>query len=299
MSAPVREPRRGAHGAARRAEAAGIAAEDVALRRPTLDEVFLHLTGHAADGRGGGGMTLRWALADAWVIARRDLTHWVMEPLRVVWAVVFPIVFILLFGYVFGSGMAPPEGGDYLDFLIPGLFVTTMAFSIAETVTAVTVDKDKGVMDRFRSMPMAPSAIVVGRSVADLVNALLALVVMVLCGLAVGWGWHEGLGSALAAFALLLLLRFALQWVGIYLGLLIRSPEGVAAMQGLLFPFTILASTYVGAGADARRGSGPSRHGTRSRRRSARCATCSATRAGRRSPGSASTRSGWPWPGRC
>jgi len=190
-------------------------------------------------------MSLRWALADAWIITRRDLTHWVMEPVRVVWAVIFPIIFILLFGYVFGSGMTPPEGGDYIEFLIPGLFATTMAFSISETVTAMTVDKDKGVMDRFRSMPMAPSAIVVGRSLADMVNAVLGLVVMVLCALAVGWGWHDGLGDALAAFALLLWLRFALQWVGIYLGLLIRTPEGVAAMQGMLFPITILTSAYV------------------------------------------------------
>ena len=190
-------------------------------------------------------MSLRWAIADAWVITRRDLTHWVMQPSRIVWAVLFPILFILLFGYVFGSGMTPPEGGDYVEFLIPGLFATTLAFGIAETVTAVTVDKDKGVMDRFRSMPMAPSAIVVGRSLADMVNSVLGLVVMVLCGLAVGWSWHDGLGDALAAVALLLWLRFALQWVGIYLGLLIRTPEGVAAMQGLLFPFSMLSSTFV------------------------------------------------------
>ena len=190
-------------------------------------------------------MSLRWALADAWMITRRDLTHWVMEPSRIVWAVLFPILFILLFGYVFGSGMTPPEGGDYIEFLIPGLFATTMAFGIAETVTAMTVDKEKGVMDRFRSMPMAPSAIVVGRSLADMVNAVLGLVVMVVCALAVGWGWHDGLGGALAAFGLLLWLRFALQWVGIFLGLLIRTPEGVAAMQGLLFPVTILTSAFV------------------------------------------------------
>ncbi len=185
------------------------------------------------------------AALDAWIVARRTLTHWRMEPLQIVLAAVFPVIFIVLFGYVFGSGMTAPAGGDYLDFLIPGLFATVLAFGISETVTAMTLDADRGVMDRFRAMPMASSAIVAGRSLADMVNAVLGLGVMVLCGLAVGWSWTDGTGPALAAFGLLLWLRFALQWVGIWLGLLIRSAEGVAAMQGLLFPFTILTSTYV------------------------------------------------------
>jgi ABC-2 type transport system permease protein len=190
-------------------------------------------------------MTVRWTLLDSWVIARRQLTHWVMEPAQIALALIFPVIFIVLFGYVFGSGMQAPEGGDYIDFLVPGLFATVLAFGISETATGITVDKDRGVMDRFRSMPMAPSAVVVGRSAADLVGAVVGLGLMVACGLVVGWRWSDGPQAALAAFALLLWLRLALQWVGIFLGLVIRTAEGVAAMQGLLFPFTILTSTYV------------------------------------------------------
>lgn len=190
-------------------------------------------------------MTLRWALHDSWAIARRDLLHWVAEPFRIVAALLWPVTFVLLFGYVLGSGMRVPGGGDYMEFLIPGLMVQTMAFGIGETMTAITTDKARGVTDRFRSMPMAASAVVVGRSMADMINAVFAVIVLLACGLVVGWEWHGSLPEALAAVGLLLLLRFAFLWIGIYLGLLAKSPEAVNGLWGALFPITMLTSAFV------------------------------------------------------
>jgi ABC-2 type transport system permease protein len=120
-----------------------------------------------------------------------------------------------------------------------------MMFGIGETATGVATDAAKGVTDRFRSMPMSQAGVVAGRSLADMVNALAGIVLLVACGLAVGWRWHGGLGQALAAVGLLLLLRFAFIWVGIWLGLVLPSPEAVAAMYGLLFPVTMIANTFV------------------------------------------------------
>ena len=136
----------------------------------------------------------------------------------------FPILLVLMFGYLLGGAIAVPGGGDYREFLLPGMFVMTMGFGCGEHAARRHHDASRGVTDRFRSMPMSPSAVVVGRCGADLLNSVLVLVVMLGCGLAVGWRPHGSLGETLAAFGLLLLLRFALLWVGIYLGLLTADP---------------------------------------------------------------------------
>jgi ABC transporter DrrB family efflux protein len=187
---------------------------------------------------------LGWALRDAWTITQRDLRHWVGEPSRVVWTFAFPIVFVLLFGYVFGSSMTVPGGGDYREFLMPGLFAVTMAFGLGETMFAVAADSERGVTDRFRTMPMAQSAVVVGRCLADLINSALGLVVLVGCALVVGWEWHGSLAEAAAAFALLLWLRFAFLWVGVLAGLMASSTEAAGGMYGLLFPVTMISAAF-------------------------------------------------------
>jgi ABC-2 type transport system permease protein len=187
---------------------------------------------------------LRWAIVDAWTITERDLLHWVRQPAPVIVGLLFPVMLVLMFGYLFGGAMSVPGGGDYREFLMPGMFAMTIFFGIEATMIAVTTDAAKGVTDRFRSMPMAPSAVVVGRSAADMLNSMLGLTVMLACGLAVGWRWHNGVGSALVAVGLLLLLRFALLWVGIYLGLRIKSPEAVMAVQILVWPLCFLSNTF-------------------------------------------------------
>jgi ABC-2 type transport system permease protein len=152
---------------------------------------------------------------------------------------------VLMFAYLLGGAMSIPAGGDYREFLMPGMFAMTMVFGIGETVTAVTADAAKGVTDRFRSMPMAPSAVVVGRALADMLKSALVLVVLIACGLAVGWRAHRGVGETLLAVGLLFLLRFAFVWVGVYLGLIAKGPETITMVQTLEFPLGFLSSVFV------------------------------------------------------
>jgi ABC-type multidrug transport system permease subunit len=191
---------------------------------------------------------LRWALADGWTVTRRDLTHWARQPVQVIVGLLFPILMVLMFGYLFGGAIAVPGGGDYREFLLPGMFAMTMVFGLETTFTAVSTDASRGVTDRFRSMPMAGSAVVVGRCAADMLNSLLALAVMLACGLAVGWQWRNGAGAALLAVGLLLLLRFAVLWIGIYLGLVVGGPEAVVAVQILVWPLGFLSNAFVAPG---------------------------------------------------
>jgi ABC-type multidrug transport system permease subunit len=191
---------------------------------------------------------LRWAIIDAWTITQRDLTHWVRQPTQVIVGLLFPVMVVLMFGYLFGGGMAVPGGGNYREFLMPGMFAMTMVFGIETTFASVTTDAARGVTDRFRSMPMAPSAVVVGRSIADMLNSMLGLTVMIACGLAVGWRWHGSLGEAALAVGLLLLLRFSLLWVGIYLGLVFKNPEALVAVQILVWPLGFLSNTFAAPG---------------------------------------------------
>jgi ABC-2 type transport system permease protein len=188
---------------------------------------------------------LRWAVADAWTVTGRDLLHWARQPAPMVVNLLFPVLMVVMFGYLFGGAISVPGGGSYREFLLPGLFTLTMAFGIEATMVAVTTDAARGVTDRFRSMPMAPSAVVAGRSLADMLNSGLGLAVMLACGVLVGWRWHGSLGAAALAVGLLLLLRFALLWVGIYLGLAAKSPEAVAAVQILVWPLAFLSNALV------------------------------------------------------
>jgi ABC-2 type transport system permease protein len=186
-----------------------------------------------------------WAVRDGWLIAVRDMTQWVREPSLIVWGLVFPVVSVLLFAYVFGSGIVVPGGGSYREFLLPGIFAQTMAFGIGETLASVQADASKGVTDRFRSMPLAPSAVVVGRCLANLIYSTVSLALMVGCGLAVGWRWHNSPGEAAAAFGLLILLRFAFLWIGIVLGLKAKTPEMANSIFGLLYPVTMLSNAFI------------------------------------------------------
>jgi ABC-2 type transport system permease protein len=192
---------------------------------------------------------MRWALADGWTMTRRDILHWLREPGPVIVGLLFPVLMVVMFGYLFGGAMAVPGGGEgYREFILPGMFAMTMAFGLEATMVAVSTDAAKGVTDRFRSMPMAPSAVVVGRAGADMVNSALGLAVIMVAGLLIGWRAHTGPASVLAAVGLLLLLRFALLWLGIYLGLVIKGPESVMAVQILVWPVTFLSNAFVAPG---------------------------------------------------
>ena len=183
-----------------------------------------------------------WALADSWTIARRTLTHWRMQPGLVIFQWFFPVLMLLMFGGLLGGAMESPDGSSYYELLVPGIFALAMLFGLEGTMTAVTTDASKGVTDRFRSLPMSSTAVVLGRCIADMLDSVVTLVVLVATGLVLGWRWHEGLPSALAAFGLLLLLRFALLWVGIFIGLSVKNAQSVTMVQVLVWPVGFLSS---------------------------------------------------------
>ncbi|WP_435587426.1 ABC transporter permease [Micromonospora aurantiaca (nom. illeg.)] len=186
------------------------------------------------------------ALTDGWLMAGRNMRHVVRAPEEIIIYFSLPIMFVLVFGYVFGSGMSVPGDGSYREFLLPGVFVMTMLYGLGATASAIAVDTGRGVVDRFRSLPMARSALLSGRAGADLVRACLEMTTLVVCGLLVGWQWREGTGPALAAVALILLLRVAMTWVGILFGLLVPNPDTVAVVVfPLAFPLTALSNVFV------------------------------------------------------
>lgn len=185
-----------------------------------------------------------WTLADAWTIALRELQHWRMQPGPVLVGWFFTVMIVLMFGGLFGGAMQVPDGGSYFEFLMPGIFALNMLFGLEGTLLAVSTDADKGITDRFRAMPISGAAVVLGRCIADMLNTLVGLGILLVCGWLLGWRWHGGLPAALAALGLLLLLRFALLWVGIYLGLLAKGPA-VTAVQILVWPFSFLSSVFV------------------------------------------------------
>jgi ABC-2 type transport system permease protein len=190
--------------------------------------------------------SLRWGLADGWTMTRRNMAHVVRAPEEIIIYFSLPIMFVLVFGYVFGSGMAVPDGGSYREYLLPGVFVMTMLYGLGATATGVAVDVSRGVVDRFRSIDMARSALLVGRSGADLLRALLEMATLVVCGLLVGWQWRNGILDALAGVGLVLLLRFALTWAGIYMGLIVPNPDTVAVIVfPVAFPLTALSNVFV------------------------------------------------------
>lgn len=184
-------------------------------------------------------------LADSVTLTRRSLAHWRRDPGPLIASLGFDVVMVLMFAYLFGGALRVPGGGSYREFLMPGMFAMTMVFGISLTTLAVSADVDRGVTDRLRSMPVSPLAPLIGRAAADMLFAVVTLVVMVLAGLAVGWRAHGGVGDTLAAFGLILLLRFALVWVGIFLGLVMKGQQAVAGVQTLEFPLGFLSNAFV------------------------------------------------------
>ncbi|MDH6451907.1 MULTISPECIES: ABC transporter permease [unclassified Streptomyces] len=183
-----------------------------------------------------------YALTDSWTMTRRELAHWARQPVRVVVGLVFPVMLLLMFGYLVGGGRGVE--GEYVDYLVPGMLALTMAFGLEATMIAVTQDLNKGVIDRFRSMPMANGAVLVGRSAADMLQSVLSLAAMIGVGYAIGWRVHGGVTGLLAAVGLLLLFRFAMLWIGIHLAMVAGKPEMVQAVQILVWPVGFLSNAF-------------------------------------------------------
>lgn len=187
-------------------------------------------------------MSAAYALTDSWTMTRRELAHWARQPVRVVVGLVFPVMLLVMFGYLIGGGRG--VAGDYVDYLVPGMLALTMAFGLEATMIAVTQDLDKGVIDRFRSLPMANGAVLVGRSAADMLQSALSLAVMIGVGYAIGWRTDGGAAGLLASVGLLLLFRFAMLWIGIQLAMVAGKPEMVQAVQILVWPVGFLSNAF-------------------------------------------------------
>jgi len=271
--------------ALRRAE---IRVSDLGLRRPTLDDVFLQLTGAppsengaGADLAGGNGQPtapapsvpgvaapaalrpaasrpsrwrrlspheLRADLTDAWVVSGRNLRHFVRQPDLLVFSTIQPIMFVLLFTYVFGGaiGHSLAPGVSYIDYLLPGILVQSVTFRASQTAVGLSDDLKLGVIDRFRSMPMARSAVLIGRTAADLVRNVLIVVLMIAVGYIIGFRFQAGVAQALLCVLLVSAFGLALSWIFAFVALTVRSAEAAqTAGFVILFPLVFASSVFV------------------------------------------------------
>ncbi len=185
------------------------------------------------------------AVADGWVMTRRALIGYWRAPQILVFTMFQPLVFVLLFAYVFGGAIPVPDG-SYREFLMAGVLAQTLVFNAASTSVGMAEDVHRGLVDRLRSLPAARSAVLVGRTVGDLARNVLVTLLMVGCGLLIGWRMHDGVLSALAAFGLLLLLGFAFSWVGAFVGLSVSSGEAANSVNFLwIVPVGFLSNAFV------------------------------------------------------
>lgn len=190
---------------------------------------------------------LTMAVVDGTTVAKRNLIKVKRVPDLLVFTVMSPIMFVLLFAYIFGS-VIDLDGLSYREFLIAGIFAQTVIFGSTWTGLSIAEDMQKGIIDRFRSLPMSPSAVLVGRTTSDIGINAISLVVMTLTGLVVGWRVRTSLWEALAGFALLLLFAYAISWIMAVIGLIISSPEVFNnASFMVIFPLTFIANTFVPA----------------------------------------------------
>jgi ABC-2 type transport system permease protein len=183
------------------------------------------------------------AFTDGAAAAERVLTKLRHDPTAITLTLGAPLVMVVLFGYIFGSAIALP-GGSYRAFLIPGLFATT-GVTIVPSMFTMARDSSRGVVDRFRSLPIARTAVPSGQAAATVVYGLASFVLMALCGLAAGWRIERGAGYAIAALALLAAFQFATTWIGMYLGLVLGSEQAAGQASILIFPATMLSNVYV------------------------------------------------------
>ena len=199
-------------------------------------------TTHPAAASGTVGSAVR----DGLVIMWRNLKRIPRIPELAIFAVLQSIMFVVLFAYVFGGAIPLPGGGSYNDFLMPGIFAQTFVFACATTAIGMTDDVNKGIIDRFRSLPMARSAVLTGRSLADVIYNGGILIVLMLSGLFVGWRVQTGIPELLAGVGLLLLFAFAMSWLGIWMGLNVPTVEvAQQVIFTVLFPLTFISNVFV------------------------------------------------------
>jgi ABC-2 type transport system permease protein len=188
----------------------------------------------------------RGLLHDVWVIARRGLVHMKRQPEQLSDATIQPIMFVLLFAYVFGGAIDVPGGGNYREFLMGGIIAQTIVFTAFGVAMSLANDRKNQAVDRFRSLPIARGAVLGGHAVANMLKSLLPIAIMSLCGLIIGWRIRSSVVDAIAGYLLMMAFAFAMVWIGVLLGSLIKTPEGVTGIAfAVMFPITFIASTFV------------------------------------------------------
>lgn len=194
------------------------------------------------------GNRLRYAVSDWMVLTKRNLLTYVRKPDLLVFSTIQPVMFVVLFVYVFGGaiGEVLPPNVPYVDFLMPGIFVQTGIFAAMQTGVGLADDLQKGLIDRFRSLPMARSAVLAGRTAADTVSVIFQDVLMLIVAYAVGYRLHEGLLESLLAFVVLVGVGYSFTWVSAFAGLSLKTIEAVqAATFTIVFPFVFVSSAFV------------------------------------------------------
>ena len=187
----------------------------------------------------------RWALSDTWQMVRRNLRHIPRSPELLLDVTVQPVIFVLLFVYIFGGAIEIP-GMSYVNYLMAGIFAQTLIFACMTSGIGLAYDLQKGLIDRFRSLPMSRSAVVAGRTVTDLLRGILAVTVMFVVGVAVGFRPEGNALDWLIGLGLLLLFSFAFSWIGVTIGMSVGTPEAVqAALFVFVFPLTFASSAFV------------------------------------------------------
>ena len=185
------------------------------------------------------------AIKDSLVITKRQLLQLARVPEVLIFSTIQPVMFVLLFRYVFGGSIETGQPGGYVQLLMPGIFVQTVAFTLAATASGLAEDMKKGLIDRFRSLPISRSALIVGRTLGDSLLNIVVLAVMGMAGYLVGWRPTSGLFQVGLAFLFLLFFGYALSWVGIYIGLSARDARVVQNVSFLVtFPLTFLSNAF-------------------------------------------------------
>lgn len=188
---------------------------------------------------------MKYAFSDAIVITKRQLLQLSRVPEVLIFSTIQPVMFVLLFRFVFGGSIETSQPGGYVQLLMPGIFVQTVAFTLVSTASGLAEDMKKGLIDRFRSLPISRGAVVIGRTFGDALLNILVLVVMALAGLAVGWRPSSGVFKISLAFLFLFAFGYALSWIGIYVGLVVRDARTVQSVGFLVtFPLTFLSNAF-------------------------------------------------------
>ncbi len=178
------------------------------------------------------------------VVVWRNLIHIKRMPEMLMDVTVQPIMFVLLFAYVFGASIAIP-GSNYREFLLPGIMAQTIVFSAMIVAIGLTNDLEKGIVDRFKSLPISRASVLIGRSIASLIHSSIGIAVMAVTGLLIGWRIRDGVVNGVLAFLLILLFGFAMIWLGILVGSVLKTTEAVqGVMFTVMFPLTFLANTF-------------------------------------------------------